>query len=376
MPIATVFSLSSWLPPPPPLPQAAARHSELSPLTVGTPFLHPTLRRIRLHTLEFSNAKLIRSIHTGGVAALDLDAVEQRYLLAGAGDASIAVYDTQQPSPEAEAAAQAAARDAAGAEAALAGGARALRASAQAGVAAANAEHTEHAALLSIGKAAPGAHRFSVSAVAWYPVDTGLFVSGEAPRGACLHARPPALPCPALPCICVSPPCVARPFCRPACWIRCPVAPPPLSPCRLPPPPPPGGFDSEVKVWDTNSQAVVVSFSLAARVYAAAMSANAASHCLVAVGSGDTQARNCRASRWRAGPAPWCMGMGGMHGAAALSFRAQGFAAAAPRPCWPGSHSLCLPRRSSCSGAGPPALHAPTTCPQRLHPSLPAGHAV
>lgn len=118
-------------------------------------------------------------MHTGGVAALDLDAVEQRYLLAGAGDASIAVYDVQQATAEAEAATQAAAREAAGAEAALSASTRTLRPSAQAGVAAANTEHTEHAALLTIGKAAPGAHRFSVSCVAWYPVDTGLFVSGE-----------------------------------------------------------------------------------------------------------------------------------------------------------------------------------------------------
>lgn len=50
-----------------------------------------------------------------------------------------------------------------------------------------------------------------------------------------------------------------------------------------------GGFDSEVKVWDANSLAVVSSFSLGARVYAASMSTAATSHCLVAVGSGDTK---------------------------------------------------------------------------------------
>lgn len=44
-----------------------------------------------------------------------------------------------------------------------------------------------------------------------------------------------------------------------------------------------------MKAWDTNTLQVVCHFELAARVHAAAMSACAASHCLVAVGSGDTQ---------------------------------------------------------------------------------------
>lgn len=44
-------------------------------------------------------------------------------------------------------------------------------------------------------------------------------------------------------------------------------------------------------MWDANSLQLACSFSLEARVYAAAMSAVATAHCLVAVGSGDTQAR-------------------------------------------------------------------------------------
>ena len=176
-----------------------------------------------MHTLEFSNAKVVRSAHSGGVTALDLDPTEQRYLLAGAADASVAIYDTQQvscvacgaavgsyvcyvpcasvkqyillPPPEmalctttcplqpstAEALGAAQAAQTSAAAAAALTGARAPRASVQAAVAAANAEHSEHAALLSIGKQAPGAHKYSVSAVAWYPVDSGLFVSGGWP---------------------------------------------------------------------------------------------------------------------------------------------------------------------------------------------------
>ncbi|KAI7842161.1 hypothetical protein COHA_004184 [Chlorella ohadii] len=183
------------------------------------------------NSLEFSHSKVIRSVHTGGVFCMDLDPGEQRYLLAGAADASIAVYDTQQPSPAVAQQQQQQAREAAGAEAALTSNAAYLRDSAQVAAARGSAEHTEHAAVLSISKQSPQAHKFSVSAVAWYPVDSGLFVSG--------------------------------------------------------------GYDNEVKAWDTNTLQVVCHFELAARVHAAAMSACAASHCLVAVGSGDTQVQLC-----------------------------------------------------------------------------------
>ena len=133
----------------------------------------------RLQSLEFSHSKVIRSVHTGGVFCMDLDPGEQRYLLAGAADASIAVYDTQQPSPAVAQQQQQQAREAAGAEAALTSNAAYLRDSAQVAAARGSAEHTEHAAVLSISKQSPQAHKFSVSAVAWYPVDSGLFVSGK-----------------------------------------------------------------------------------------------------------------------------------------------------------------------------------------------------
>lgn len=139
----------------------------------------PALTPARLQSLEFSHTKVIRSVHTGGVFCMDLDAGEQRYLLAGAADASIAVYDTQQPSPSEAQQQQEQAREAAGTVAALTANAPYLRDSAQVAAARSNTEHTEHAAVLSITKQSPLAHKFSVSAVAWYPVDSGLFVSGE-----------------------------------------------------------------------------------------------------------------------------------------------------------------------------------------------------
>ncbi len=156
---------------------AAAAAAALAPAaTTAT----STLSR-RLQSLEFSHSKVIRSVHTGGVFCMDLDPGEQRYLLAGAADASIAVYDTQQPSPAAaqQQQQQQQAREAAGAEAALTSNAAYLRDSAQVAAARGSAEHSEHAAVLSINKQSPQAHKYSVSAVAWYPVDSGLFVSGE-----------------------------------------------------------------------------------------------------------------------------------------------------------------------------------------------------
>ncbi len=49
----------------------------------------------RASCLEFSREKVIKSAHNGGVTWLDLDCVEERYLLAGAADGSVAAYDVQ-----------------------------------------------------------------------------------------------------------------------------------------------------------------------------------------------------------------------------------------------------------------------------------------
>jgi DNA excision repair protein ERCC-8 len=76
--------------------------------------------------------------------ALQVDCTEARYLLAGAADGSVGVYDTQQPTFV---------------DSAL--------------------HVAKHEALFTVDKSVPQGHVFSVSSVQWYPVDTGLFVTGS-----------------------------------------------------------------------------------------------------------------------------------------------------------------------------------------------------
>jgi hypothetical protein len=135
----------------------------------------------RLRSLELSQRKVIRSAHHGGVTWMDLDPVESRYLLAGASDASIAVYDTQQLTPP-------------GAVEGTdePGGAPPPTGVRRGGVSSGNAAGTgttweeEHHALLTVTRHTDGAHRFAVSSVAWYPIDAGLFVSGEGGAHTCM----------------------------------------------------------------------------------------------------------------------------------------------------------------------------------------------
>ncbi|KAG7667760.1 putative WD repeat-containing protein ATCSA-1 [Nannochloris sp. 'desiccata'] len=94
-------------------------------------------KRRRFSSLQLSQRKLFRSVHRGGVSWLDLDHVEERYLLSCASDASIAIYDTQLPTKK-----------------------------------------TSHEAVATLTKATPGAHQVAISSVAWYPIDNGIFLSG------------------------------------------------------------------------------------------------------------------------------------------------------------------------------------------------------
>ena len=73
---------------------------------------------------------------------LDLDPVEHRYLLAGAADATVAVYDTCATQ--------------------LLEGA------------------TEKCpAVLSIARSHSNSHKYSITSVVWYPIDSGLFATGS-----------------------------------------------------------------------------------------------------------------------------------------------------------------------------------------------------
>lgn len=73
-----------------------------------------------------------------------VDQTEWRYLLAGASDGSVGVYDTLQSTSFDSA-----------------------------------SRTYQHNALFTVDKSAPLGHKYAVSSVQWYPVDTGLFVSGS-----------------------------------------------------------------------------------------------------------------------------------------------------------------------------------------------------
>ena len=121
---------------------------------------------------------------------------EGRYLLSGASDASVAVYDVQRATEY----------DGCGVIA-------------------------KHKCLFVVDKTHEGGHQFAVSSAVWYPVDTGLFVTGS--------------------------------------------------------------YDHHVNVWDTNTTQVVANFKMPGKVYRTAMSSLATSHMLIAVGTEDVQVRLC-----------------------------------------------------------------------------------
>ena len=79
-------------------------------------------------------------MHEGGLTWLALDNVESRYLLASAADGSVAAYDTPYLS---------------------------------------SASRPQKQLLFKLGRNSPGGHRFTVAGVTWYPIDTGLFVTGS-----------------------------------------------------------------------------------------------------------------------------------------------------------------------------------------------------
>ncbi|KAK9270016.1 hypothetical protein L1049_025589 [Liquidambar formosana] len=125
-----------------------------------------------------------------------VDLTEGRYLLSGASDASAAVFDVQR------------ATDYEG------GGLIA-----------------KHKCIFIVDKQHEHGHKYAISSAIWYPIDTGLFITGS--------------------------------------------------------------YDHFINVWDTNTTQVVMNFKMPGKVYRTAMSSLATSHMLIATGTEDVQVRLC-----------------------------------------------------------------------------------
>ncbi|GAB2228383.1 hypothetical protein Droror1_Dr00010219 [Drosera rotundifolia] len=154
------------------------------------------LRSSRVSSISLSNFKEVVSPHRGAVNSLQVDLTEGRYLLSSASDGSAAVFDIQCASE-------------------FVGGGLIAR----------------HRSMFVVDKQHQQGHKYAVSSAVWYPVDTGLFVTGS--------------------------------------------------------------YDNFIKVWDTNTTQVVMHFKMPGKVYRTAMSTLATSHMLIATGTEDVQVRLC-----------------------------------------------------------------------------------
>ncbi|CAH2034097.1 unnamed protein product [Thlaspi arvense] len=150
----------------------------------------------RILSLQLSNRKDFVSPHRGSVNSLQADLTEGRYLLSGASDGSAAVFDIQ----------------------------RATEYEASGLIA-------KHKCIFTVDKQHENGHKYAISSAIWYPIDTGLFVTGS--------------------------------------------------------------YDHYIKVWDTNTAQAVVDFKMPGKVYRTAMSSLAMSHTLIAAGTEDVQVRLC-----------------------------------------------------------------------------------
>ncbi|KAI4337054.1 hypothetical protein L6164_015511 [Bauhinia variegata] len=150
----------------------------------------------RIAQLQLSNYKDIATPHKGAINSLQIDLTEGRYLLSAASDASVAVYDVQRATDY----------DAGGLI-------------------------SRHKCIFVVDKQHELGHKYSISSAIWYPVDTGLFVTGS--------------------------------------------------------------YDHHINVWDTNTTQVVMNFKMPGKVYRTAMSSLATSHMLIAAGTEDVQVRLC-----------------------------------------------------------------------------------
>ncbi|XP_014498711.1 DNA excision repair protein ERCC-8 [Vigna radiata var. radiata] len=155
-----------------------------------------SIKSYRISQLQLANHKDIVSPHKGAVNSLQIDSTEGRYLLSAASDASVAVYDVQRSATSE-----------------------------------ASAAFCKHRCLFVVDKQHQQAHKYAVSTAIWYPIDTGLFVTGS--------------------------------------------------------------YDHHINVWDTNTTQVVVNFKMPGKVHRIAMSNLSTSHMLIAAGTEDVQVRLC-----------------------------------------------------------------------------------
>eukprot|EP00752_Nemacystus_decipiens_P004205 g3843.t1 len=192
----------------------------------------------RLSRLDLNVDVEIKSPHHGPITWLSVDSAEERYLLTGGADCTVALFDLdgsgeKQPASIGDDAHQPNVRAAAmrrpGAAAAVAATAAAARRRYPKELR--ELGRTPREPLSRGSNSSYGGHRHSVSVVQWYPVDTGLFVSG--------------------------------------------------------------GMDGVVKLWDTNTLDVALEFDFKDKVFTAAMSASTGQNHLIAVGSDSPQARLC-----------------------------------------------------------------------------------
>ncbi|WIA19361.1 hypothetical protein OEZ85_003989 [Tetradesmus obliquus] len=142
--------------------------------------------RHRICNLSLSRHTSVDTSQVGGIRWLDLDSVEQRYLLTAAADSTLEAFDV-------------------------------LAAAAGSGQ-----EQVQLSPLFTVKRGHPAAHKYQVTSINWYPVDTGLFITGSA--------------------------------------------------------------DQDVKVWDTNMLEVACVFSCSDKVMCTGMS-SCGSHALIAVGT-------------------------------------------------------------------------------------------
>ncbi|TMW86953.1 hypothetical protein EJD97_020664 [Solanum chilense] len=154
------------------------------------------IKSARIASIQLSNYKEIISPHRGSVNSLQVDLTEGRYLLSSASDASVAVYDVQRATDYDE-----------------------------------SGLIAKHKHILLVDKQHEQGHKYAISTANWYPIDTGLFITGS--------------------------------------------------------------YDHYVNVWDTNTTQVVVNFKMPGKVYNTAMSPVATSHMLIAAGTEDVQVRLC-----------------------------------------------------------------------------------